>query len=282
MSMAFQVPPAVLESLSPKSRSCIENLGVHQPGEIDISNSAVLAAVLVLLYEKSDELRVLLTTRSKLLRAHPGETALPGGKVDKDDASLVFTAFREANEEVGLPRHSPSLYTVSVLRPFLSNRKVVVRPVIALLGDLSLLDKLKANEAEVAHIFDHPLEAIIDPILALKESLVGKGSTDWPYEEDLHNTDDRRLAFLGDATYRMHRFRSTASPIKGLTAEILMTVAEVAYARPPTFERYAPEQMTDFTAVLRALEQAEQGEQVHASGTSTPIGVATNVSHGGT
>lgn len=52
----------------------------------------MLAAVLVLLYEKSDELRVLLTTRSKLLRAHPGETALPGGKVDKDDASLVFTA----------------------------------------------------------------------------------------------------------------------------------------------------------------------------------------------
>ena len=59
-----------------------------------------------------------------------------------------------------------------------------------------------------------------------------------------------------------------------------MTVAEVAYARPPTFERYAPGQMTDFTAVLRALEQAEQGGQVHASGTSTPIGVATNVSHG--
>ena len=59
-----------------------------------------------------------------------------------------------------------------------------------------------------------------------------------------------------------------------------MTVAEVAYARPPVFECYAPGQMTDFTAVLRALEQAEQGDQVHASGTSTPIGVATNVSHG--
>jgi hypothetical protein len=53
-----------------------------------------LAAVLVLLYEKGGELRVLLTTRSKLLRAHPGQTALPGGKADETDADLVHTAVR--------------------------------------------------------------------------------------------------------------------------------------------------------------------------------------------
>lgn len=87
---------------------------------------------------------------------------------------------------MGLPVRSPSIYVVSVLRPFLSNRKVVVRPVIALLSDLTLLDKLQANEAEVAHIFDHPLEAMLDPTIALKEPLVKKGSADWPYEEELH------------------------------------------------------------------------------------------------
>lgn len=53
-----------------------------------------LAAVLVLLYEEGGELRVLLTTRSKLLRAHPGQTALPGGKADETDADLVYTAVR--------------------------------------------------------------------------------------------------------------------------------------------------------------------------------------------
>lgn len=37
-------------------------------------------------------LRVLLTTRSKELRSHPGQTALPGGKVDKTDAGVVETA----------------------------------------------------------------------------------------------------------------------------------------------------------------------------------------------
>jgi peroxisomal coenzyme A diphosphatase NUDT7 len=52
----------------------------------------MLAAVLVLLYEQAGVLRVLLTTRSKLLRAHPGQTALPGGKVDEKDRDFVETA----------------------------------------------------------------------------------------------------------------------------------------------------------------------------------------------
>jgi coenzyme A diphosphatase NUDT7 len=57
----------------------------------------VRAAVLIVLYERPGgrgrgELRVLLTTRSKELRSHPGQTALPGGKVDKADAGVVETA----------------------------------------------------------------------------------------------------------------------------------------------------------------------------------------------
>jgi 8-oxo-dGTP pyrophosphatase MutT (NUDIX family) len=52
--------------------------------------------VLVLLYEQAGELRVLLTTRSKSLRAHPGQTALPGGKADEGDESLVWTAVSDA------------------------------------------------------------------------------------------------------------------------------------------------------------------------------------------
>lgn len=46
----------------------------------------------MLLYEQAGELRVLLTTRSKALRTHAGQTALPGGKVDEGDESFVKTA----------------------------------------------------------------------------------------------------------------------------------------------------------------------------------------------
>ena len=65
----------------------------------------VRAAVLVLLYERPGRggLRVLLTTRSKELRSHPGQTALPGGKVDQSDAGVVETAVRLSTETPTLP-----------------------------------------------------------------------------------------------------------------------------------------------------------------------------------
>lgn len=59
-------------------------------------------------------------------------------------------------------------------------------PVIALLTDPAVLDNLEASEAEVDHIFTHPLEALLDPSLAGAEPLVPVGSSDWPYHVEYH------------------------------------------------------------------------------------------------
>lgn len=72
------------------------------------------------------------------------------------------------------------------LPPFLSQWKILVTPVIALLTDNSILDHLTPNADEVDTIFSHPLEAILDPTLAANETLSDKGSENWPYEEDLY------------------------------------------------------------------------------------------------
>jgi peroxisomal coenzyme A diphosphatase NUDT7 len=50
--------------------------------------------VLLLLFERAGKLRVLLTTRSKTLRSHPGQTALPGGRMDETDTDAIHTAVR--------------------------------------------------------------------------------------------------------------------------------------------------------------------------------------------
>ena len=67
----------------------------------------MLAAVLVVLYEcpgGRGGLRVLLTTRSgSELRSHPGQTALPGGKMDKTDAGVVETAVSISSSPPILP-----------------------------------------------------------------------------------------------------------------------------------------------------------------------------------
>ncbi|KAI0292152.1 NUDIX hydrolase domain-like protein, partial [Russula brevipes] len=239
----FGISDGALAALSEGSRACIGRLRSHRPERFDnnATNGHVhkLAAVLVLLYERAGGggLRVLLTTRSKELRSHPGQTALPGGKVDDDDAGVVETAFREANEEVGLPLRSPHVHTLCTLEPFVSQYRVLVTPVVALLSDVSVLEVLRAAPYEVAHIFDHPLEAVLDPELARGAVLVPLESDDWPYEVELHVRCFSDVPWLG-RMYRMHRFRSAASPVKGLTADILVSTAAIAYAREPVFQRW--------------------------------------------
>jgi 8-oxo-dGTP pyrophosphatase MutT (NUDIX family) len=47
---------------------------------------------------------VVLTRRRADLRRHAGEISFPGGRQDAEDATLIDTALREAEEEIGLPR----------------------------------------------------------------------------------------------------------------------------------------------------------------------------------
>ncbi|KAI0048951.1 hypothetical protein FA95DRAFT_971656 [Auriscalpium vulgare] len=276
----YPIAPHVLDMLSERSRACIDRLRGHEPETADLELHPVskLAAVLVLLYERAGALRVLLTTRSKTLRSHPGQTALPGGKVDDTDADAWETAMREANEEVGLPLDSPHVHRVGMLRPFVSAAKLLVTPVVALLDDVSVLDGLVASPGEVDHIFEHPLEAMVDPALSLAEPLEPVGSEHWPYEVELHNWTDIRISWLNDTLYRMHRFRSTASPVKGLTADILISAAQIAYAREPLFERYAPEQLTRYSLIQPWLEtKAEDLQYVLSSATSSASSPAVSI-----
>ncbi|KAF8895597.1 hypothetical protein BD779DRAFT_1434223 [Infundibulicybe gibba] len=228
---------------------------------MEISSSAIpknkLAAVLVLLYEQAGELHVVLTTRSKSLRTHAGQTACPGGRLEDSDEDLIATAYREANEEVSLPFPAPPnipIYTVTTLEPFISLHRLVVTPVVALLlQPEKVLPFLKAQDCEVAAIFDHPLRAIQDPdgYFGLvgsegdrrRETLSKKGTEDWIYDTEFHNTTDSIVPFLSNTEYRMHRFRSRGSPVKGLTSDILIKTAEIAFGESMAYDRYAATQI---------------------------------------
>jgi 8-oxo-dGTP pyrophosphatase MutT (NUDIX family) len=64
-----------------------------------------IAAVLVPVFRDAEgHLRMVLIVRADR-GLHGGQLALPGGKADDDDESLLATALREAEEEIGL---SPS------------------------------------------------------------------------------------------------------------------------------------------------------------------------------
>jgi 8-oxo-dGTP pyrophosphatase MutT (NUDIX family) len=73
------------------------------------------AAVLVALYDHAGSLHAVLTRRHSDLRSHAGEISFPGGRQDEEDADLLSTALREAEEEIGLPREAVEV--LGALRP---------------------------------------------------------------------------------------------------------------------------------------------------------------------
>jgi 8-oxo-dGTP pyrophosphatase MutT (NUDIX family) len=74
-----------------------EAAAMKAPGDTD-------AAVLVPMFGGPDEPGLVFTERRSDLRRHPGEISFPGGRRDEPAESLVTTALREAEEEIGLDR----------------------------------------------------------------------------------------------------------------------------------------------------------------------------------
>ena len=79
-----------------------KNLAVSTPPERPVSDGLTPAAVLFPLLYKDDEPNILLTRRTQMVKTHKGQVSFPGGVRDAADKSLLVTALREADEEIGL------------------------------------------------------------------------------------------------------------------------------------------------------------------------------------
>ena len=116
--------------------------------------------------------RLVLTKRASGLRHHPGQIALPGGKVDPGDADEVAAALREAREEIGL---DPA--NVEVLGTLPAHRTVTgfaMTPVLAMIrGDFTPVPE--AGEVEEA--FCVPFAHVADPAHYRLERRMWRG--DW-------------------------------------------------------------------------------------------------------
>lgn len=114
------------------------------------------AAVLIGLVERPEGMTVLLTRRADSLRAHTGQIALPGGRMD-DGETPWETALREAREEIGLDPAHVSL--AGLATPFLTGTAYLVTPVV---GFVAPGFSLARNPDEVAEIFETPFSYLMD------------------------------------------------------------------------------------------------------------------------
>lgn len=119
--------------------------------------SPAAASVLVAIVER-EQPTVLLTQRTVHLSNHSGQIAFPGGRQDPHDQSLIATALREAQEEVGLmPEYVDVLGTLPI---YLTGSAFSITPVVAIVrGGFSVV----RNPGEVEEIFEVPLAFLMNP-----------------------------------------------------------------------------------------------------------------------
>lgn len=116
------------------------------------------AAVLVPVIERPEGLTVLFTQRTAHLNDHAGQVSFPGGRCEVTDASPVFTALRETEEEIGL---APELIEIlGILSEYRTGTGFSVTPVVGLVRPPF---DLHPDSFEVAEVFETPLAFLLDP-----------------------------------------------------------------------------------------------------------------------
>lgn len=125
------------------------------------------SAVALVIYEKHNELKGVLTKRSPYSGFHSGEVCLPGGKMEKFDRSLVQTAIRECVEEIGLKHENFEL--LGELTPvFIPISNFSIQPFVFHYTEPPIFAR---NDREVAEIFSFYLHQLFDDKIIKKTKI---------------------------------------------------------------------------------------------------------------
>lgn len=236
------------------------------------------AGVLALLYQnRSGELSTILTLRSPFLTSFSGQVALPGGKADTATENVFEVARREAFEEIHLPQSDKEvgsrgfdLEYLTALPCYLSRNLLVVRPVVALLtekeensfqlynekADLPRIidcytDPHQDHLKEVHHVFSVPLSKFLD------------NSPDW-YSGKL--VDWTGLKWNQHSFRAIRRQKTIGEPgwlsVWGMTANILVDCARIAYDQEPRMEHRRKGKYGDEDLIQGLIDKGVLGEHI--------------------
>ena len=130
--------------------------------------NAKQSAVLSLFYpSEKNTVNLLLMLRKTYKGVHSNQVGFPGGKVEKDDLSLMHTALRETHEEVGV--HPKKIEIVSKLSSiYIPPSNFEVHPYIGLYSKPS---PFVIQESEVELLIEVPLTDFMDDEKIITQNL---------------------------------------------------------------------------------------------------------------
>ena len=182
------------------TRLTLEPVAAHEATEID--DQEFDAAVLAPIVDRGGEDHLLFTRRADHLGEHPGQMSFPGGGAEPEDATILETALREANEEIGLEPGEAEV--VGQLDDIRTVTEYAVTPFVANVPDREYV----RDDNEVAEIVVLPLSELLEP-------------DNYEYERRSH-------PYYGDIV--IHYFHVDGYTVWGATGRILVQLLELATA----------------------------------------------------
>ena len=140
-----------------------------------ITDSSLMpAGVMILLYQKEGEYCVLLNKRSNEVEHHKGEISFPGGAKDHADHTLLDTALRETNEEMGI---APEDVTVlGEVDDIITGTQFLICPFVgAIPSNYAILPFAK----EVAEVLEVPISSLMNKKNSRDEVRIFDGELDY-------------------------------------------------------------------------------------------------------
>ncbi|MDB5774414.1 MAG: CoA pyrophosphatase [Herbaspirillum sp.] len=117
------------------------------------------AAVMIAIVQRESGPTLLFTQRTADLTDHAGQISFPGGRMEESDASMIETAQRETEEEIGLAREHIEI--LGRMPDYLTGTGYKMAPVVGLVTPPF---ELKPDPREVAEVFEVPLAFLMDGV----------------------------------------------------------------------------------------------------------------------
>jgi 8-oxo-dGTP pyrophosphatase MutT (NUDIX family) len=120
----------------------------HHTSELDGARGA---AVVLAVTSRDGEYGIWLTKRPSRMREHPGQFALPGGRIDEGE-DYADAALRELHEELGVEVDRADV--LGRLDDYVTRSGYVITPIVCWAGPDR---ETNPNPGEVAHLFFIPM-----------------------------------------------------------------------------------------------------------------------------
>ena len=103
-------------------------------------------------------MRILLNKRTERVEHHKGEISFPGGARDSEDDTILDTALRETQEEMGIMREDVEV--ICSLDQVSTRSGFAISPFV---GTIPSSYPFASSNIEVAEILEVPLAGLLDP-----------------------------------------------------------------------------------------------------------------------